>query len=188
MVGKYIGLTDSYLSVVKVNLESQFSTLVFFNWISIAFGLLCSSYFPSSLQALLHACIACSLKPHIEWIAASDLEDESEKSVYIINDFHLLESFWSRVFIPTITVFLLSISFSFADSGGTCCCLEHLEGKNFNLRILWFDLFHNLSTCLLKRRHLLPTISSLFFVVVCRAQNAFWFLVALEIAAWAEWY
>jgi CTP synthase len=47
MVGKYIGLTDSYLSVVK---------------------------------ALLHACIACSLKPHIEWIAASDLEDESEKS------------------------------------------------------------------------------------------------------------
>ncbi|CAN6853872.1 unnamed protein product, partial [Brassica oleracea] len=47
MVGKYIGLTDSYLSVVK---------------------------------ALLHACIACSLKPQIEWIAASDLEDESEKS------------------------------------------------------------------------------------------------------------
>ncbi|CAH2072030.1 unnamed protein product [Thlaspi arvense] len=47
MVGKYVGLTDSYLSVVK---------------------------------ALLHACIACSLKPHIEWIAASDLEDESEKS------------------------------------------------------------------------------------------------------------
>ncbi|KAF8085657.1 hypothetical protein N665_0653s0001 [Sinapis alba] len=47
MVGKYVGLTDSYLSVVK---------------------------------ALLHACIACSLKPQIEWIAASDLEDESEKS------------------------------------------------------------------------------------------------------------
>lgn len=46
MVGKYVGLTDSYLSVVK---------------------------------ALLHACIACSLKPSIEWIAASDLEDESAK-------------------------------------------------------------------------------------------------------------
>ncbi|PKI73944.1 hypothetical protein CRG98_005669, partial [Punica granatum] len=44
MVGKYVGLTDSYLSVVK---------------------------------ALLHACIACSLKPAIDWIAASDLEDES---------------------------------------------------------------------------------------------------------------
>ncbi|OAY61899.1 CTP synthase isoform X2 [Manihot esculenta] len=44
MVGKYVGLTDSYLSVVK---------------------------------ALLHACIACSLKPSIDWIAASDLEDES---------------------------------------------------------------------------------------------------------------
>lgn len=44
MVGKYVGFTDSYLSVVK---------------------------------ALLHACIACSLKPSIEWIAASDLEDES---------------------------------------------------------------------------------------------------------------
>ncbi|KAI3526874.1 hypothetical protein L1887_06140 [Cichorium endivia] len=47
MVGKYVGLTDSYLSVVK---------------------------------ALLHACIACSLKPSIEWIAASDLEDESAKT------------------------------------------------------------------------------------------------------------
>lgn len=43
MVGKYTGLTDSYLSVVK---------------------------------ALLHACIACSLKPLVQWIAASDLEDE----------------------------------------------------------------------------------------------------------------
>ncbi|KAJ8438164.1 hypothetical protein Cgig2_033043 [Carnegiea gigantea] len=30
-------------------------------------------------QALLHACIACSLKPTIDWIAASDLEDESAK-------------------------------------------------------------------------------------------------------------
>ncbi|KAL2510502.1 CTP synthase family protein [Abeliophyllum distichum] len=44
MVGKYVGMTDSYLSVVK---------------------------------ALLHACIACSLKPSIDWIAASDLEDDS---------------------------------------------------------------------------------------------------------------
>lgn len=44
MVGKYVGLTDSYLSVVK---------------------------------ALLHACVACSLKPSVDWIAASDLEDES---------------------------------------------------------------------------------------------------------------
>ncbi|CAK7348382.1 unnamed protein product [Dovyalis caffra] len=47
MVGKYVGLTDSYLSVVK---------------------------------ALLHACIACSLKPSIDWIAASDLEEDSAKS------------------------------------------------------------------------------------------------------------
>ncbi|CAI0469862.1 unnamed protein product, partial [Linum tenue] len=46
LVGKYVGLTDSYLSVVK---------------------------------ALLHACIACSLKPSIDWVAASDLEDESAK-------------------------------------------------------------------------------------------------------------
>ncbi|KAL0420095.1 UNVERIFIED_CONTAM: CTP synthase [Sesamum radiatum] len=44
MVGKYVGMADSYLSVVK---------------------------------ALLHACIACSLKPEIDWIAASDLEDDS---------------------------------------------------------------------------------------------------------------
>ncbi|KAK7278201.1 hypothetical protein RJT34_23226 [Clitoria ternatea] len=47
MVGKYVGLTDSYLSVVK---------------------------------ALLHACVARSLKPSIDWIAASDLEDDSLKS------------------------------------------------------------------------------------------------------------
>ncbi|XVE73396.1 hypothetical protein DITRI_Ditri11bG0114800 [Diplodiscus trichospermus] len=47
MVGKYVGLTDSYLSVVK---------------------------------ALLHACIACSLKPSIDWIAASDLEDDTALS------------------------------------------------------------------------------------------------------------
>ncbi|BFG31181.1 hypothetical protein CerSpe_174550 [Prunus speciosa] len=44
MVGKYVGFTDSYLSVVK---------------------------------ALLHACVACSLKPSIDWIAASDLEDDT---------------------------------------------------------------------------------------------------------------
>ncbi|KAI3425471.1 CTP synthase, partial [Psidium guajava] len=47
LVGKYVGLTDSYLSVVK---------------------------------ALLHACIACSFKPLIDWIAASDLEEDSAKS------------------------------------------------------------------------------------------------------------
>ncbi|KAF6166290.1 hypothetical protein GIB67_008718 [Kingdonia uniflora] len=47
LVGKYIGLTDSYLSVVK---------------------------------AVLHACIACALKPSIDWIAASDLEDDCAKS------------------------------------------------------------------------------------------------------------
>ncbi|KAL9168356.1 hypothetical protein ABFS82_04G009500 [Erythranthe guttata] len=47
MVGKYVGMADSYLSVVK---------------------------------SLLHACIASSLKPAIDWIAASDLEDESAKS------------------------------------------------------------------------------------------------------------
>ncbi|XVF32859.1 hypothetical protein REPUB_Repub17cG0119000 [Reevesia pubescens] len=47
MVGKYVGLTDSYLSVVK---------------------------------ALLHACIACSFKPSIDWIAASDLEDDTAQS------------------------------------------------------------------------------------------------------------
>jgi CTP synthase (UTP-ammonia lyase) len=35
MVGKYIGLTDSYLSVVKVNLESEF---IDFGLLPIAFG------------------------------------------------------------------------------------------------------------------------------------------------------
>ncbi|KAK6941059.1 Glutamine amidotransferase [Dillenia turbinata] len=48
MVGKYVDLSDSYLSVVK---------------------------------ALLHACIACSLKPVVDWIAASDLEDDSAKLI-----------------------------------------------------------------------------------------------------------
>ncbi|XP_074316637.1 uncharacterized protein LOC141652919 [Silene latifolia] len=33
----------------------------------------------SVVKALLHACIACSLKPSIDWIAASDLEEESAK-------------------------------------------------------------------------------------------------------------
>nr|CAD1816914.1 unnamed protein product [Ananas comosus var. bracteatus] len=47
LVGKYTGLTDSYLSVVK---------------------------------ALLHACVACSMRPSIQWIAASDLEDESART------------------------------------------------------------------------------------------------------------
>ncbi|XP_073314374.1 uncharacterized protein [Primulina huaijiensis] len=47
MVGKYVGMADSYLSVVK---------------------------------ALLHSCIACSLRPAIDWIAASDLEDDSVES------------------------------------------------------------------------------------------------------------
>lgn len=46
MVGKYIGLSDSYLSVVK---------------------------------ALLHACVACSLRPSVEWVAASDLEEGSAR-------------------------------------------------------------------------------------------------------------
>lgn len=57
--------------------------------------------FSSLAQALLHACISCSLKPQIEWIAASDLEDESEKSVYTtpLMSFILLESFGSRGFI-----------------------------------------------------------------------------------------
>ncbi|KAJ6848305.1 CTP synthase-like [Iris pallida] len=47
MVGKFTGLSDAYLSVVK---------------------------------ALLHACVACSLRPSVEWIAASDLEDESART------------------------------------------------------------------------------------------------------------
>ncbi|MED6192548.1 hypothetical protein PIB30_011074 [Stylosanthes scabra] len=47
MVGKYVGLTDSYLSVIK---------------------------------ALLHACVALSLRPSIDWIAASDLEEDSAES------------------------------------------------------------------------------------------------------------
>ncbi|KAG6436044.1 hypothetical protein SASPL_100925 [Salvia splendens] len=54
MVGKYVGMADSYLSVVK--------------------------HASLGIMALLHACIACSLKPAIDWIAASDLEDDNALS------------------------------------------------------------------------------------------------------------
>lgn len=91
MVGKYVGLTDSYLSVVKVNWEetNEVWDIVFYQlnfsriWFAFFFFFPLFIFSPSP-QALLHACIACSLKPQIEWIAASDLEDESEKSVYTI--------------------------------------------------------------------------------------------------------
>ncbi|KAI0489388.1 hypothetical protein KFK09_029230 [Dendrobium nobile] len=53
MVGKYTGLMDSYLSVVK---------------------------------ALLHACVACSLKPSVQWIAASDLEEENARLAPQVHD------------------------------------------------------------------------------------------------------
>jgi len=43
---------------------------------------------PDYLQALLHACVARSFKPSIDWIAASDLEDESAKSVMISFKLH----------------------------------------------------------------------------------------------------
>jgi CTP synthase len=45
MVGKYTGLSDSYLSVLK---------------------------------ALQHACIACSRKLVLEWVAATDLEEHAK--------------------------------------------------------------------------------------------------------------
>lgn len=49
MVGKYTGLADSYLSVLK---------------------------------ALQHACIACSRKLVVDWVAATDLEDPNNTEVY----------------------------------------------------------------------------------------------------------
>jgi CTP synthase len=48
MVGKYTGLSDSYLSVLK---------------------------------ALQHACIACSRKLVLEWVAATDLEEHAKIEV-----------------------------------------------------------------------------------------------------------
>lgn len=39
------------------------------------------------VQALLHACIACSLKPSVDWIAASDLEDDS--AVLVLSSYKL---------------------------------------------------------------------------------------------------
>ncbi len=37
--------------------------------------------YTNMFQALLHASVACSLKPSIQWIAASDLEDATATSV-----------------------------------------------------------------------------------------------------------
>lgn len=39
------------------------------------------------MQALLHACIACSLKPAVDWIAASDLEEDGAKLVGVSTSF-----------------------------------------------------------------------------------------------------
>lgn len=58
------------------------------------------------LQALLHACIACSSKPMIDWIAASDLEDDSANLVRN-STVPLCNHFYLRVFHLCLIVLML---------------------------------------------------------------------------------
>ncbi|XP_072966924.1 uncharacterized protein [Typha angustifolia] len=56
---------DSLMTSVKIALVGKYTDL--------------SDSYLSVVKALLHACVACSFRPSIQWIAASDLEDESER-------------------------------------------------------------------------------------------------------------
>ncbi|KAF7120662.1 hypothetical protein RHSIM_Rhsim13G0137100 [Rhododendron simsii] len=75
MVGKYTGLSDSYLSVLK-----YYCSFI----LGCASGeaiLRCSidDILVLSLEALLHASVACSRKLVIDWVLSSDLEEATAK-------------------------------------------------------------------------------------------------------------
>ncbi|KAI3817085.1 hypothetical protein L1987_10872 [Smallanthus sonchifolius] len=65
------------------------------------------------MQALLHVCTALSLKPSIEWIAAtSDLEDESAKLISVIEISRLVRgNQWTHVHNLQNAVLLLLYTF-----------------------------------------------------------------------------
>ncbi|KAH9646068.1 CTP synthase [Citrus sinensis] len=84
MVGKYTGLSDSYLSVLKTHQNStpELKTKIRFFLLSflcfpVAFEDKLNQNYPSQLNlyALLHASVACHRKLIVEWVAAGDLED-----------------------------------------------------------------------------------------------------------------
>uniref|UniRef100_A0A804QS20 CTP synthase n=1 Tax=Zea mays TaxID=4577 RepID=A0A804QS20_MAIZE len=69
MVGKYTGLSDSYLSVIKVQMRIEELRR---DW-----NLL--EEFQFSYMALLHASVAMERKLVVEWVPSCDLEDSSAK-------------------------------------------------------------------------------------------------------------
>jgi CTP synthase len=73
MVGKYNGLSDSYLSVLKVSMNIT----VILSFASKMLSLLSYSCVWKILQALLHASVDCRRKLVIEWVASTDLEDST---------------------------------------------------------------------------------------------------------------
>lgn len=155
MVGKYVGLPDSYLSVVKVNLETMnFRLCSSTNWISISFGLLCFSYFPLCRRPFfMHAL-------HVHW---------SHRSNGL--QLQILKTKVKNRYIPLMTWIFLIQSFKLfyhCFSFLICRLRKHMLmlGRSWrweflsqlSLLCVRFDLVHNLSTSLEKRRHSLPTI------------------------------
>lgn len=76
MVGKYTGLSDSYLSVLKV-------TLLFISSAQIQFRTKCVGpyLFSPFCQALLHASVALGRKLVVDWVPSCDLEDSTAEEV-----------------------------------------------------------------------------------------------------------
>ncbi|ONM33380.1 CTP synthase family protein [Zea mays] len=82
MAESYDNLNNS-VSVVKVALVGKYTNLT-------------DSYL-SVVKALLHASVACSLKPSIQWIAASDLEDATAISLHSISSYYIACPFFVYV-------------------------------------------------------------------------------------------
>ena len=89
------------------------------------------------LQALLHASIACSLKPSVQWIAASDLEDESAKAVCYTN--HSIQHF---VPFASFRECLILNSLSHIDTKSTCCRVGDFTGNDINGHLLFHFSSH----------------------------------------------
>jgi hypothetical protein len=91
------------------------------------------------LQALLHACIACSLKPSIDWIAASDLEEDSAESV--LNPCYLLMAFCRFCFVSWWKSFPWLTFLYLTDTRSTCSCMGDFKGKT-TISIYLFSFLH----------------------------------------------
>lgn len=88
--------------------------------------------FICKIQALLHACIACSLKPAVDWIAASDLEDDSANSVTASHSF---SSNLHTYLLLTLAVMFL------ADTRSSCHCMEDVEGTLYTSLLLFHPYY-----------------------------------------------